>query len=192
MKKILLLAGFLIAGSQQLLIAQKQFVLFEGESKIVVQGTSSLHDWDMDMEKMTGRVKILDTEASIESFNDIFFEGKASELKSHSSIMDKKAHDALKADRYPGISFKMTSVQNIESVGEKFTVNITGVISVAGKSKSIVVRVTGIYKNSNSISATGSINMRMTDFGVIPPTAIMGTLKTGDEITVKFDLKFRA
>jgi hypothetical protein len=30
----------------------------------------------------------------------------------------------------------------------------------------------------------------MSDFGIDPPTAVMGTIKTGDDVVVKFDFEF--
>ncbi|HUX57533.1 MAG TPA: YceI family protein [Bacteroidales bacterium] len=191
MKKIILLSAFLLAGSQLLLMAQKQFLLSEKDSKIVVEGTSSLHDWDMNLEKMSGQVDIKGEELLPGNFSDIYFEAKALDLISHSSIMDKKAHDALLTNKYPNISFKMTAVQNIKAQDGSFAADIAGVLSVAGKSRNIVLRAIVVYSDSSYIAATGNIEMKMTDFGITPPTAILGTLKTGDEITVKIDLKFR-
>lgn len=191
MKKIILLSVFLLAGSQLLLMGQKQFQLSEKDSKIVVEGTSSLHDWDMNLTKMSGRAEIMLEELLPDNFSDIYFEARGSDLISHSKIMDKKAHDALLSDKYPNISFKMTAVQNIEAQDESFEADISGVLSVAGKSRNVVLRVIVAYYDNASIEATGNIKMKMTDFGITPPTAILGTLKTGDEITVKFDLKFR-
>ena len=37
---------------------------------------------------------------------------------------------------------------------------------------------------------TGSIKIVMSDYGIEPPVAMFGTLKTGDEVTIDFELKF--
>jgi len=37
-----------------------------------------------------------------------------------------------------------------------------------------------------TIRFEGSHTMLQTDFGVDPPTALLGRLKTGDEVTVRF------
>jgi hypothetical protein len=39
-----------------------------------------------------------------------------------------------------------------------------------------------------TIRTTGRLALKMTDFGVDPPTALLGTLRTGDEVTVYFDV----
>jgi len=38
------------------------------------------------------------------------------------------------------------------------------------------------------IRAEGALPLLMTDFGVKPPTALLGTLRTANKITVKFSL----
>jgi hypothetical protein len=35
---------------------------------------------------------------------------------------------------------------------------------------------------------SGSKKLKMTEFDMVPPTALMGTIKTGDEVTVTFNL----
>ena len=40
------------------------------------------------------------------------------------------------------------------------------------------------------VQFTGSYTLKMTDFSVKPPTAMFGTIKTGDEITVKFNVDY--
>jgi hypothetical protein len=38
------------------------------------------------------------------------------------------------------------------------------------------------------LRATGVSTFKMTDFGVKPVTALLGTIRTGDAVTVKFDI----
>ena len=36
----------------------------------------------------------------------------------------------------------------------------------------------------------GEVPLKMSDFGIDPPTAMMGTLKTGNEVVIKYNLEF--
>ena len=45
--------------------------------------------------------------------------------------------------------------------------------------------------NSNTIHIVGEKSIKMTDFNVEPPTALFGSITTGDEITIKFKTKFK-
>ncbi|MEP1791697.1 YceI family protein, partial [Reichenbachiella sp.] len=60
-----------------------------------------------------------------------------------------------------------------------------GELLIAGKSNEIPVRLT--INNTSKLSVSGSIKIKMTDYGITPPTAVFGTIKTGDDITIQFD-----
>ena len=40
------------------------------------------------------------------------------------------------------------------------------------------------------INIKGEKTLKMSDFDVKPPTALLGTLKTGNDITIKFNLNY--
>ena len=54
------------------------------------------------------------------------FAVKSDNIVSENSIMDNKAHDALKAEKYPTISFQMKSVNNLVSAGSKIKALLLG------------------------------------------------------------------
>jgi hypothetical protein len=43
-----------------------------------------------------------------------------------------------------------------------------------------------------SISYNGAYKIKMTDYNVEPPTIMLGAIKTGEFVTVKFDLLLRS
>lgn len=51
------------------------------------------------------------------------------------------------------------------------------------------VEVTGSLEMiENRIIINGSKNLLMSDYGMDPPTAMAGALKTGDEVTINFNI----
>jgi hypothetical protein len=52
----------------------------------------------------------------------------------------------------------------------------------------IMLSVTGKNLPGGDIQFTGSRSLKMTDYKMKPPTAMMGTIKVGNEVTLKFDL----
>jgi polyisoprenoid-binding protein YceI len=73
---------------------------------------------------------------------------------------------------------------------EGSTVHLTGNLTIAGVTKPVKFKSEYQVKGSD-VHFTGSYSFKMTDFGIDPPTAVMGTIKTGDEIVVRFDLVYR-
>jgi polyisoprenoid-binding protein YceI len=41
---------------------------------------------------------------------------------------------------------------------------------------------------ANSMTVSGDYTLKMTDYGIQPPKAMWGTIKTGDEVTIKFEI----
>lgn len=164
----------------------QNFILSTGNT-VKVSGTSSLHDWE---EKVTE--VFCDANATIEAtkvnFESLNFKVKAKSLKSDKDLMDKKTYEALKADKYPDITFKMTSASEMALNTDTFKGTITGTLTMAGKAKNITVAITGKTKSANSMQISGSKKLKMTEFDMVPPTALMGSIKTGDEVTVTFNL----
>lgn len=105
-------------------------------------------------------------------------------LKSGHSAMDKNAYSALNAASYKSISFILTS-SNISS-GK---IECTGNLTVAGSTKSISIETTYHPLESQALLFTGKKKLKMSDFGIEPPSFMFGTVSTGDEITVSFNVK---
>jgi polyisoprenoid-binding protein YceI len=65
-----------------------------------------------------------------------------------------------------------------------------GNLTIAGNQKSISFPVTATV-TANGIVFKGTTSFKMTSFGVTPPKALLGTIKTGDEITIEFNASFK-
>jgi polyisoprenoid-binding protein YceI len=66
-----------------------------------------------------------------------------------------------------------------------------GSLSVAGVERSVTMAIRTERRADGSLRATGSLPVKMTDFGVTPPTPVLGVVRTRDEIVVRFDLVLR-
>ena len=142
------------------------------KTEILVEGTSNIHDWDMTSDKAVGTV--LSKNGAI---SKISIEIPVKSLKSGKSGMDKNAYKALNEDDYPTIKFNSTDVNSSK---------ITGNLIINGKSKKISIPVK-TKKSGQKIEISGKHKVNMTNYGVEPPTALMGTIKTGEEVTVNFN-----
>lgn len=61
-----------------------------------------------------------------------------------------------------------------------------GNLNVAGTTKSIDLVVKGELLPNGAILFEGMKALKMTDFNVKPPTALLGVLKTGNEVFISF------
>ena len=171
------------------LISAQQFNLLNGESKLTVLGTSSLHDWHVTAENQSGKIVFKNLETGeIEKCN---VEIVAESLKSGKSSMDKNTYKALKTDSYKTISFQLVDVIATISKGNgKFTVQTQGDLTIAGVKKRVSLDFTTTVAD-NKITLVGEKKFKMTDFKIDPPKAMFGTITTGDEVTIKFSTIFK-
>ncbi|HBE40710.1 MAG TPA: hypothetical protein DDW27_05820 [Bacteroidales bacterium] len=168
---------------------EKYYELSKEGNEILISGTSNLHDWKMNVIESICEAEF-DTEAlRLRSINMVNFSCKPTDIKSNSNLMDRKTYDALKADKFPVIKFSLSSETEIKSDDRKFSGNLKGTLLVAGLTKQVEIPFSGNVNDDNSLRVEGSVDLKMSDFKVSPPTALLGTLKTGDLISISFSLK---
>lgn len=167
---------------------------FEQGSKVSIDGTTNVKDFICNSKKLFSRqnaeLKQKDSEKT--SFNNAALDFNISSLNCGNNGMNRDMMKAMKADRYPFISVKLTDAQidhgKILSLSGWTTIKINVSISIAGSTKNALISVQGKQTGNNLYRFVGQYSMLMTDFGITPPTALFGMVKVMDAIIVKFDL----
>lgn len=180
---ILLLALFFTSNA---LIAQQTFVLDKSQSSVIVQGTSSLHDWESNAEKMDGSVTVSMENEMVKEISALQLSVDASSIKSGKRIMDNKTEDALLAKKHPKITFTYDAVQSVSAD----SVTVTGTLSIAGAEQQVELTGAWSLESGGKLRIQGAEALKMSSYGIDAPTAMMGTLKTGDEVTIAFNVLF--
>lgn len=164
------------------LYAQNEYVL--KANKVTVAGTSTLHDWESDVTKVEWTGTITTEGGKITQLNNVSVRIPVESIKSTKGrIMDGKTYEAFNSEKNPYITYKL---QRADLNGDM--INANGQLSMAGVTKGIPLKVRAVISSNEEIRLSGSYELKMTDYKMEPPTAVMGTIKVGDEVTVKFDL----
>lgn len=155
------------------------------KSVMTLAGTSSLHDWESEvmMDQMNVELHIEDANPLL--LGHLRLTIPVESIKSGKSIMDDKTYSALKSDKFPMISYEVEvfDYNNDEIIASD------GKLKVAGEERA--VPVTAVYikgKTEKHMTFQGSVSFNMSDFYIEPPTAMLGTIKTGDEITITYNI----
>lgn len=155
-------------------------------SKLTIAGTSNLHDWESSATQVNASGDLILEGSTLKSIKALTVDIPVKGIKSEKgSIMDKKTWSALKSDSYSKITYKLTKA-TVSSNGE---IKATGSLTIAGKTNTIDMDVKGKVLSDGSLQFEGSKKLSMTDYGIDPPTALMGTMKTGNDVTISFTVK---
>ncbi len=158
-------------------------------NEILIKGTSNLHDWQMNIIVSNCEAEFDKEGFKVKSIKRVNFSCEPSDIRSDYNLMDRKTYNALKGDVYQVIRFNLLSKTELISVNRQFKGSLRGSLYVAGINNEVEVPFTGILNGDNTIDVEGSFELRMSDFNITPPTAILGTLRTGDKISIFFSLK---
>jgi polyisoprenoid-binding protein YceI len=169
-------------------VTAQTYSLNNNSSILEVHGTSSIHDWHVDAQEQSGRIVI--TNADELAISTLSFSVQAESLKSGKSSMDKNTYKALKTDDYKAIDFKLNSIKQVEKLTEQsFKVTALGDLTVSGVTKIISLDIT-VKLTGTKVLIEGEKSILMTDYGIKPPKALLGTIKTGNKINIIFKTVF--
>ena len=150
-------------------------------------GSSNVHDWESTIDSISGSAAIsLDDMGNIQISSCQVTIPVKSIKSSKGKRMDKKTMKALNEKEFPTITYELESFNQVEKSEDGFTAQTVGSLSIAGTTKSIEMTITGDKTDDGLLEIFGKKDMLMTDFNIKPPKALLGTMKTRDEITVEF------
>lgn len=99
-------------------------------------------------------------------------------------VQDYTVKEMLAADRYPRITFKSTAIRKVDANHY----GAQGILTIRDVSRTAIVAV-ALNAGSGALPLIeGSSRVRLTDFGLKPPTAALGTIGTKDEMLLRFVL----
>jgi hypothetical protein len=140
---------------------------------VEIHGTSTLHDWKMvSNETQT----VFENDGSKITKLNVSVQIKT--LKSGDSGLDEKAYETLKIDRNNVITFKLLEADLAAGT-------IKGVFKVLDKERTETLKPEVLTLDR----VTGNFKVKMTEFGLEVPSVMFGAIKSGDEVTVKYDIK---
>jgi polyisoprenoid-binding protein YceI len=194
--RCILSSAFIIGAANAQPAAQNMYEV-NGNGKttsITVSGSSNIHDWNMTSPSLTCNAQMaydITSDVSKMNVTQLEFSVAVKTLKSGKEKMDDKTYNALKADKYNTITYKLISSRTSAFKKDAFNIVSTGTLTIAGVSREIELNVACQVKPDGTIICVGSKKLKMTDYSVQPPTALLGAISAKDEITISFVLDLK-
>jgi hypothetical protein len=109
----------------------------------------------------------------------------AATLSSPKEGLDKNMHKALKVTEHPDITFRLSRIEGADPAAMRGV----GILRIAGVEREVTLALKTSSTEAN-FTVTGEVQLLMTDFGITPPKAMLGMLKTDPKVTVTFETVF--
>jgi len=170
----------------------RDLYVLSGEFSVTIAGTSNLRDWKETVGQVSGAMEAeVNADGSID-LTAIRIGMNVLSIKSDmGKVMDNKTYDALKANVHPEIVFLLNSPLRMIPVKDCSTsIPVKGNLSLAGICPPVTMQVKTLEISRGDLRFEGYQNLRMTDFGVRPPSALFGTLRASPDITIHFKTNF--
>jgi hypothetical protein len=176
-------------------------------SKMRIEGTSSIHDWQVESKLIGGyfevgagfpvepgqAVKPGKVNAKAEVFVPVrSLKSLEKDGKPYSDSMDSVMREKMKEPTVPRVLYRLTELTLKESPKAPDTAYLfdsTGQLTVAGVTNTISMPIKVTPLGDKKIKITGNTSVKMTQFGIQPPAPAiaLGMIKTGDEVKLIFE-----
>ncbi len=175
MKALFLIA--VLATSLQTTMAQDSFHT-QPDSRFWIEGSATGTSFVCRVDSLAGTAQFGATNTSLASGT---LHVPVAHVDCGNSRMTADMRETLHADRHPEISFSLTGV-------ERSPVQAHGILAIAGVERSVSIHGTLRPMDGGQVRVTGSTRLRLSDFGIEPPTKFFGLVRVHNEIDVHFDL----
>lgn len=195
-RNVFSLAAALTVALSMKAAAQGTILAPAASSRITVSGGSNVHEWSCSGSKFDAAIE-LDSASLTKPLGEV---GKpimkvvvsipTKSVKCGKDKMDENMYKALKADQFPAIKYELTSykLDASKTTATSFVALTEGNLTVAGTTAKVAIPVTATRKTGGQFVGEGTLAMLMTDVGIKPPTALLGTMRTKNEIKVLFQV----
>ena len=110
------------------------------------------------------------------------------DLQSGESGLDKRMYKALKSEAFPDIHFALSKYEVVPSSS---VIKAAGILSIAGVQKPVELNA-ALSFSGDRMEVRGEYTLLMTDYGITPPTLMLGAIKVAPAVTIHFDLSLTA
>jgi polyisoprenoid-binding protein YceI len=158
---------------------------FEPSSTVWVQGDSTVRGFTCVATQLTSALKTTESTELASLVEDATVAIPVGKLDCGNGKMNEHMRKALKVEQNPNIEFKLASY----SIDGNRAV-LKGNLTIAGSSKDVEIGGT-VLQEEGLVQVSAQKQIVMSEWGVKPPSLMMGTMKVKDKVTVGFNVKFQ-
>ena len=168
------------------------------ESRLWIEGSSTVRSFECKAEAFEATVATTDQAAvsavlsAQKAVSSVELTVPAEQLECGNGTMNDHMRKALKAKDHPTITFRVSSYAlATATAGAGVQGTLQGELTLGGVTKPITVEAVANDGGDGTLLVTGQHLIRMKEFGLKPPTLMLGTLRVDEKVNVRFELYLR-
>jgi len=169
------------------------FRLVTPESQVGFEGSSTVHDFAGSTHDVSGSLRFVFADPTSAPEAQIVVDART--LDTENEDRDAEMHEEhLQSAQYPTMTFTLKSVRDArtEAGGDELSATAAGTFEIHGRQRDVELPVKIAKRPGRRILVEGECPLKMSDFGIEPPTALGGVIKTSDDVLVKVRLEAEA
>jgi polyisoprenoid-binding protein YceI len=165
-------------------------------SRLWFDGSSSVKDFTCKAEKVDATVVTVAANAAAsivageKSVTSADLSVPVISLDCDNGTMNGHMRKALDVKTYPTIAFALRSYDLVRSA-ESVAVTLTGTLTIHGTPQPVTLQAQATGSADGMLHLTGLYELNMKEYGVKPPSLMLGTMNVREKVKVRFDLLLR-
>jgi polyisoprenoid-binding protein YceI len=161
-------------------------------SKVKIEGTSSLHAWDVNGSIVGGSMEV---DPKFPDAGTVKPTALAKipirTLKSYQKKMDEVMQETMEMAKFPGIEYKLIELKSKGAPKDsKYEFDAVGALTIHGTTITNTMPVTiEKLEGGAKLKVAGKTPLKMTSFGIKPVDVnlVLGHITTGDDVTISIE-----
>lgn len=165
-------------------------------SRIWVEGTSTVRSFECKAPAIAAVIESTGPDAAnlvlagSKGITKVDITIPAKKLDCSNGTMNGHMYKAIKADAAPEIRFSLASYDLVQA-GDAVKVKMNGKLSLGGVEKPIALDADAKAGPNGTLLVSGTEELKLSDYGLKAPTLMMGTMKVGDAVKVRYELALK-
>jgi polyisoprenoid-binding protein YceI len=194
-KTTVLALAILVPISGAWTLANEQLVL-QPQSRLWIDGTSTIRSFTCRAGEVNAVVEVNGANAipglliGEKGVKAVQVTVPAEKMDCGNGKMNDHMRNALKVTENPTITFNLTNY-DVTKNADGISGTINGTLDLGGVKKPVSLQATGAPEGG-MLHVNGVYELRMTDYGLKPPSLMFGRIKVGETVKVGFDLLLKS
>jgi polyisoprenoid-binding protein YceI len=173
--------------------AAQPVVELQPGAELAIDGKSTVRDFTCRAQEVKARLIPGNADGSLAleqlagALREVQLEIPVGKLDCANGTMNEHMLNALRAPQHPTLRFRMSSYEVGAVKDGQVPLRIRGELTMAGATRPVDLRASATAGLDGELRVQGRYTLRMTEWGVKPPTLMLGTMKVMDAVVIRFD-----